>query len=111
MWLFLFWCFSAISDKLVFILLTEKWMPCVLFIRIFCVYYAFTPIKSAKYQAIKAIGRTDVSLWCEIIQKFFGAIVLVYTIFVLRTVEAIAYGNWAFAIVTVIITELFARCI
>lgn len=101
--------FYAISDKLVFILLTEKWMPCVLFIQIFCVYYAFTPIKSAKYQAIKAIGRTDVSLWCEILQKIFGALILVYTIFVLRTVEAIAYGNWAFAIITVIITAIICK--
>lgn len=101
--------FYAISDKLVLILLTEKWMPCVLYIKIFCVYYAFTPIKSAKYQAIKAIGRTDVSLWCEIIQKIFGAIILVYTIFVLRTVEAIAYGNWAFAIITVLITAIVCK--
>ena len=101
--------FYALADKLVLILLTEKWMPCVVFIRIFCVYYAFTPIKSAKYQAIKAIGRTDVSLWCEIIQKVFGAIILVYTIFVLRTVEAIAYGNWAFAIVTVLITAIICK--
>ena len=101
--------FYAIAEKLVLILLTEKWMPCVPFIRIFCVYYAFTPIKSAKYQAIKAIGRSDISLWCEIIQKFFGALILVYTIFVMRTVEAIAYGNWAFAIVTVIITAIICK--
>lgn len=101
--------FYAIADKLVLILLTDKWMPCVPFIRIFCVYYAFTPIKSAKYQAIKAIGRSDVSLWCEIIQKFFGALILIYTIFVMRTVEAIAYGNWAFAIVTVVITAIICK--
>lgn len=101
--------FYAIADKLVLILLTEKWMPCVPFIRIFCVYYALTPIKSAKYQSIKAIGRSDVSLWCEIAQKIFGAIILLYTIFVLRTVEAIAYGNWAFAIVTVFITAIVCK--
>ena len=101
--------FYAIADKLVLILLTEKWMPCVPFIRIFCIYYMCTPIKSAKYQAIKAIGRSDVSLWCEIIQKLIGLVILIYTIFILRTVEAIAYGNWAFAIVTVLLTAIICR--
>ena len=101
--------FYAVSDKFVFILLTEKWMPSVPFIHIFCIYYMCTPINAAKYQAIKAIGRSDISLWCEIIQKFFGALILVYTIFVLRSVEAIAYGNWAFAVVMIITSSFFCK--
>lgn len=98
--------FSFASDKIVLLVLTEKWLPCVPFLRIFCVYYMFTPIKSAKYQAITAIGRADISLKCEIIQKIFGVAILLYTIFVCKTVIAIALGNIVFTIVTVIITAI-----
>lgn len=101
--------FAFVADKLVLIVLTEKWMPCVPYLIIFCIYYMFTPIKSAKYQAIKAIGRSDVSLKCEVIQKIFGVLILLYTVLGLRSVMAIAVGNIVFTLVTVIITAVATR--
>lgn len=102
-------CFSFVADKLILIVLTEKWLPCVPYLQIFCVYYMFTPMKSAKYQAISAIGRSDVLLKCEIVQKFFGIIILLYTIFVCGTVKAIALGNIAFTLITVVITTVICK--
>lgn len=101
--------FSFIAEKVVYILLTDKWLPCVPYLQIFCIYYMFTPIKSAKYQAITAIGRADISLRCEIIQKIFGVAILLYTIFICRTVLAIALGNIVFTIITVIITAIVCK--
>lgn len=100
---------GIIADKLVLLVLTEKWLPCVPYLQIFCVYYMFIPINSAKYQAITAIGRSDVSLKCEIIQKFFGVIILLYTIFISRTIFAIVFGNIAFMIVALIITSIVCK--
>lgn len=98
--------FTFAAGKIVLLILTDKWLPCVPYLQIFCLYYMFTPIKSAKYQAITAIGRADISLKCEIIQKVFGVAILLYTIFVCKTVIAIALGNIVFTIVTVIITAI-----
>ena len=69
----------------------------------------FTPIKSAKYQSIKAIGRTDISLMCEMIQKIFGVGILLYTVLVLKSVVAIALGNIVFTIITVVITAIICK--
>lgn len=70
---------AAVSRPLVIVLLTEKWLPCVPFVIIFCITYAFSPLQSANLNAIKAIGRSDIFLKLEIIKKIVGVVVLVST--------------------------------
>ena len=53
---------SACAEPLVSILLTDKWLPCVPFMRIFCITYAFYPVHTANLNAIKALGRSDIFL-------------------------------------------------
>lgn len=61
-----------VAEPLVSFLLTDKWMPCVPFLQLACIYFAFQPIQAANCQAIKAIGRSDVYLKIEIIKKIIG---------------------------------------
>jgi len=61
------------------ILLTEKWLDCVLYLRIFCVTYIFYPIHTANLNAIKAMGRSDLFLKLEIVKKVIGILLLVST--------------------------------
>ncbi len=61
--------FFAVSDSFVRVLLTEKWMPAVPYIQIFCLSYMFDIIQTGNLQTIKAIGRSDISLILEIIKK------------------------------------------
>ena len=70
---------SACADSIVTILLTEKWLPCVPFLRIFCITYAFYPIHTANLNAIKAMGRSDIFLRLEIIKKAIGLMLLLIT--------------------------------
>ncbi len=68
----------VVASGLIEILLTEKWLPCVIFLRIACIYYAFYPITTANLQAINAIGRSDVSLRLTLIKKMLGiALILI----------------------------------
>lgn len=67
---------AVISEPLIKILLTEKWLPSVPFLQIFCVSYALYPIHTANLQAINALGRSDIFLKLEIIKKTIGIIVL-----------------------------------
>jgi len=64
---------------LVRLVLTDKWLPCVPFLRIFCVTYMFYPIHTANLNAIKAMGRSDLFLKLEIMKKVVGVIALVST--------------------------------
>lgn len=64
------------ADNVVRLVLSEKWMGCVPFLRIFCVSYLFYPIHTANLNAIKALGRSDLFLKLEIVKKVVGIILL-----------------------------------
>ena len=81
---------AACAEPIVRILLTEKWLPCVPYIRIFCIVYAFYPIHTANLNAIKALGRSDLFLSLEIIKKIVGFAIIFSTMW--HSVMAMAYG-------------------
>ena len=60
------------AEPLVRLVLTEKWLPCVPYLRIFCITYMFYPIHTANLNAIKAMGRSGVYLKLEISKKIMG---------------------------------------
>lgn len=64
---------------LVRLILTEKWLPAVPYLRIFCITYMFYPIHTANLNAIKAMGRSDLFLKLEILKKIVGLAALLIT--------------------------------
>ena len=81
---------AVCATPIVRLVLTEKWLPCVFFMRIFCFTYAFYPVHTANLNAIKAMGRSDLFLKLEIVKKVVGLIALLATMWV--SVEAMAYS-------------------
>ena len=79
---------AVCAEPLVRLAITEKWLPAVFFLRIFCFTYAFYPIHTANLNAIKAVGRSDLFLKLEIVKKILGLSVLVATMFI--SVKAMA---------------------
>ena len=79
------------AETLVQIILTEKWLPCVLFLRIFCVTFMFYPIHTANLNAVNALGRSDLFLKLEIWKKGIGVVALLLTMNI--SVEAMAYSS------------------
>lgn len=71
---------AVCAEPFVRLLLTDKWLPCVPYLRIFCFSYAFYPIHTANLNAIKAMGRSDLFLVLEIIKKVIGIAALVLTV-------------------------------
>ncbi len=71
---------AVCAEPLIRLLLTEKWLPCVPFMQVFCIYYAFFPLHTANLNAIKAVGRSDVFLWLEVIKKVLETLVLLLTV-------------------------------
>ncbi len=67
---------AVVAEPVVKILLTDKWLPAVPFLQIFCACYALMPIHTANLQAINALGRSDIFLKLEIIKKIIGLIIL-----------------------------------
>ena len=81
---------AACAEPLIRLILTEKWLPCVPYLRIFCITYMFWPIHTANLNAIKALGRSDLFLKLEIVKKIVGLTILLCTMW--HGVMAMAYS-------------------
>lgn len=78
------------AEPIVKIVLTDKWLPCVPFLRIFCITYMFWPVHTANLNAINAMGRSDWFLKLEITKKIVGMFILLSTMWF--GVMAMAYS-------------------
>jgi len=67
----------VIAEPFVKIVLTDKWLPAVLFMQLLCVSYVLWPIHTINLQAISAMGRSDIFLKLEIIKKIIGIIAII----------------------------------
>ena len=71
---------AACAVPLIRLLLKEQWLPCVPYMRIYCIIFAFYPLHTANLNAIKALGRSDLFLKLEIIKKAIETCVLLITL-------------------------------
>lgn len=76
----------VIAEPLVIVLLTEKWLPLVPYLQVFCFSYALWPIHTANLNGINSMGRSDIFLKLEIVKKMLGLMVLLL---------AMSYGPFA----------------
>lgn len=97
---------AAVSDTVVQLLLTDKWLPCVPYMRCLCIANAAIPIISSNLIAIQASGRSDLYMRLEMIRRMMMLLILAIGIFGFRTVEGIAISfcisNWLDAVITML---------
>lgn len=92
---------ASVSEPLIIILFTEKWLPAVPFMIMICISRAFDPIHVTNLEAILAIGRSDITLKLEIIKKAIGIALMIMSY---------RYGLYVF-VATNIILSLVATII
>jgi len=63
------------------LVLTDKWLPCVKFIYIFCIYFSVWPIETINLQLYYAVGRSGLVLKIETLRKFFDLVALLATMY------------------------------
>lgn len=78
------------AEQLVVLLLTEKWIGAVPFLRIVCLAFLFTPISIPNQQAITSLGYSGLTLKMEAIRKCLDVVILVVSCFF--GIKAIAWG-------------------
>lgn len=91
------------APNVVSLILTDKWLPCVPFMRIFCFTFMFYPLHTTNLNAIKAMGRSDLFLKLEIIKKVVGVVLLLSTMW--HSVMAMAYSMIVSSIASQIINS------
>lgn len=78
---------AAVAKPFTILVLTEKWLPCVPMMQLFCLIYLFQPIHNANMQAIKAVGRSKTYLKLELIKKLIELVTLLIVVWI--SVDAI----------------------
>lgn len=81
---------AGIAPVLISLLLTDKWLPCVPYLQVYCFTMAFYPVHSCNLQAINAVGRSDIFMKLEFIKKGIGIASLVVAVFCFSSPLAIA---------------------
>lgn len=82
--------FIFTAKNIILVLLTEKWLPAVSFVQIFCVAFILMPIQNVNMTAIKSLGYSSITLKLEIIKKIIEAVILVVSFLI--NVYAVAWG-------------------
>ncbi len=87
---------AFLAEPIIKLLLTDKWLPCVPFVRIFCILYMFQPIQTVNTNIIKALGYSDIRLKQEVITKTIGLLLLLISLKygVLMIAYAYLLGNF-----------------
>lgn len=97
---------ALVAEPFIRLLLTEKWLPCVIYMQYLCVADASITLCSSNLVAIKSVGRSDIYMYLEIIRRILMIIILTISVVCFHSVEAIAIGyvisSWLDAIVIAI---------
>lgn len=110
--------FMVIAEPFISFLLTDKWLPCVPYLRICCVVLLFRAPQTAILQAIKAVGRSDSILKIDIPIRMFALVVLCISlkysvlIFALSEVLVTIFGTTLYIIISkkIINYNIFEIC-
>lgn len=88
---------AASADNITLLLLTEKWMPCVPYMRVICISYCVSILGTANLQAFNAVGRSDITFKLEFIKKPLYLIMIFLTMWI--SPLAIAIGNLIYGVI------------
>lgn len=67
---------AVCAEPMIELLLTSKWLPCVPFLQMVCLYQLLIPVSSANLQVIKSMGRGNTLLGLEITKRIVGVAIL-----------------------------------
>ncbi|MSS57231.1 lipopolysaccharide biosynthesis protein [Holdemanella biformis] len=87
--------FMAIAEPFISLILTDKWLPCIPYLRICCIILLFRAPQTAILQAIKAVGRSDTVLKVDVPIRIFAIMILLISL---------KHSVYVFAISEIVVT-------
>ena len=83
----------AIADTFVEVVLTEKWISCVFYLRILTLMFLVRPFTTTCHQAILALGHSGIILRIMIIINVTALVLLCIALFAFNSVPLVAIGS------------------
>lgn len=81
----------ACAETLVCVLFTDKWIPCVPYLKLYCIVFATYPINTINLDVIKGLGRSDIFFKQWTIKKVLYICVLLATLWISPLAIAVGY--------------------
>lgn len=78
----MFFGLAAVSENLVTLVLTEKWLPAVPMMQIMCITYALNSINNSNMQVFNSMGRSDIFMKFELIKRSVSIVLLIAMSFI-----------------------------
>lgn len=95
----------ACSEPLVMVLIGEKWLPSVPFLKILCVSGVFLPLTIISVNVLNANGKSDMTLLLEVIKTLLAVIPVLLGIY--YSIEALLWGAAAVSLISYVIHAFF----
>ena len=70
---------AVVAEPMITVILTEKWLPSVTFLRIGCLSYFVRPLMYVSNSVIKSRGRSDLLLKLDVVKKIIGVGLLLFS--------------------------------
>ena len=67
---------AALAKPLIIVMITEKWLPCVIMLQLICFSMMWWPIHAINLNLLLIKGRSDLFLRLEIIKKICGLLIM-----------------------------------
>lgn len=83
---------AAVAEAMVKLLLTEEWLPCIIFTQLLCAAELQLPLTSTNLVAIKATGRSDVLFRLSVLRVSLMLVILMVSVFAFDSMIAITVG-------------------
>ena len=96
---------AAVAEPCIVLLITEKWLPCVLLLQILCFSLMWFPVHALNLNLLQVKGRSDLFLKLEVIKKINGVIMLLITVPI--SVTAMCYGAVATSLIALAINTYY----
>ncbi|PWJ37000.1 lipopolysaccharide biosynthesis protein [Fibrobacter succinogenes] len=93
------------ADNFIMLLLSEKWMPCVPYLRILSLVFITRSINTILKNALLAIGKSGINLFHEITTSVLTIILIFIAALYYRNISFIA---WSYVVVSIVGTIIFS---
>ena len=71
---------ATLAKPLIVVLVTEKWLPCVIYLQILCLDRMWWHVHVLNLSLLKAKGRSDLFFKLEVIKKILTIVILILTV-------------------------------
>lgn len=95
--------FAMVSNSFITLVLTEKWLPAVPYIQVFCLIYLTRPLETACHQALLALGDSGIVMKIMLGINIFAIITVLVAVFGFHNVFLIAIGSLLSAVVSILL--------